>query len=76
MIKPIPTEEDAPHNCPHCTITLLGDVIPEDIREHYAGNYWKREIGIVDLNKYDGVYYYECPDCKGQWGGYRSLKEG
>ena len=72
--KPTPTEADIPYKCPHCSTSLLGDPIPTEIKEHYYSNYWKREIGIEDSSKYDGVYYYQCPDCKGEWGGYRSLK--
>lgn len=74
-MKPIkPTDADAPHNCPHCKVSLLGDVIPLELREHRSGNYWKREIGVEDPDRYDGVYYWQCPDCGGTWGGYRSLK--
>jgi hypothetical protein len=69
-----PTEADKPHNCPHCKTSLLGGPIPEDIKEHYSGNYWKREIGVEISEIYDGVYYWECPDCKGTWGGYRSYE--
>lgn len=62
-----------PYNCPHCKVSLLGDKIPEN--QNKSATHWKREIGIVDRDKYDGVYYYMCPDCKGEWGGYRALKE-
>lgn len=65
---------NAPEKCPHCGVSLLGGLIPDDIKEHYSGTYWKREIGIEIPEIYDGIYYWECPDCKGQWGGYRSLK--
>lgn len=66
-----------PTNCPHCNISLLGDPIPQEYidKGYYSGTHWKREIGIEDPSKYDGVYYYQCPDCNAQWGGYRSLKE-
>lgn len=62
-------------NCPHCKVSLIGELIPDDIKEHYAGTYWRREIGIEISELYDGVWYYECPDCKGQWGGRREIKE-
>lgn len=51
-----------------------GEPIPKHQVKNYAGKYWKREIGVEDQDKYDGVYYYECPDCKGTWAGYRALK--
>lgn len=64
-----------PTNCPHCGVSLLGELIPEDQLDGYPeGKHWKREIGVEDPEFYDGVYYYYCPDCKGEWGGYRSLK--
>ncbi len=63
-----------PLNCPHCGVSLLGEPIPQDMAAHYSVTHWKREIGVEDPIKYDGVYYWECPDCEGQWGGYRSLK--
>jgi hypothetical protein len=62
-------------NCPHCGVSLLGDPIPANIVDQYSGTHWKREIGVVDMFKYDGTYYFMCPDCKGEWGGYRAFKE-
>lgn len=61
------------NNCPHCGVSLLGDPIPEDIRKYYSGTHWKREIGVEVPEIYDGVLYYKCPDCNGQFGGYQSL---
>ncbi len=54
-------------NCPHCGVSLIGDPIPEDRRHHYSGTHWRREIGIEYPRKYDGVWEWECPDCKGTW---------
>lgn len=65
-----------PTNCPACKVSLLGDKIPADISRFYGGTHWKREQGVVDPLKYDGVYYYECPDCAHTWGGYRALRAG
>ena len=62
-----------PENCPHCKVSLLGDPIPKKYLEHYSGTHFKREIGIEVRGFYDGVAYYECPDCKGKWGAW--LKE-
>lgn len=55
-------------NCPHCKVSLLGDPIPEESREHYSPPYfWRREIGREDPEKYDGVWEWLCPDCEGTW---------
>lgn len=56
------------NNCPHCSVSLIGEPIPEDIRQHYSPPYhWRREIGIEDPDKYDGIWEWMCPDCKGRW---------
>jgi len=57
-----------PENCPHCKVSLLADPIPKESLQHYSGTYFKREIGIEIRGFYDGVAYYECPDCGGEWG--------
>jgi hypothetical protein len=64
---------NAPTNCPHCKASLLGALIPPE-QGHPKGAHWKREIGVEDPEIYDGIYYWQCPDCKGTWGGYRGLK--
>lgn len=70
------SDPNAPTNCPHCNTSLLGDPIPEDIKQYYSdgSTHWKREIGVEVRSIYDGVYFYRCPDCEGEWGGYRALK--
>jgi hypothetical protein len=56
------------NNCPHCNVSLIGEEIPEAIREHYSPPYyWKREIGIEKPHLYDGVWEWQCPDCLGTW---------
>ena len=62
-------------NCPHCEVSLLGDPIPAEIADQYSGTHWKRELAIENPLRYDGTYYFMCPDCKGEWGGYRALEE-
>lgn len=70
-----PSAADAPHNCPHCNISLLGKPIPDKYLKHYGGaKYYKLEIGVEVPEYYDGVYYYKCPDCGGTWGGHRALE--
>ena len=54
------------NNCPKCNANWIGGLIPDDIKEHYVGTHWKREIGIDGgvLGIYDGVVAIMCPDCK------------
>jgi hypothetical protein len=60
---------NAPLNCPHCQVSLLGEPIPKDNRKHYAKGttHYKREIGMECPLKYDGVWEWMCPDCEGKW---------
>lgn len=53
--------------CPHCNADLQGDPIPDKIKHHYSGTHWRREIGIEDPTKYDGIWEWMCPDCNGTW---------
>jgi len=47
-----------PSNCPHCGENLIGDPIPEDIRERYSSPYvWRREILVKPEHK------FICPKC-------------
>lgn len=66
-------EADQPTNCPHCNVSLLGGKIPKNQKKHYSGSYWKREIGVEIPEEYDGIWYYYCPDCKGEFGGVRGM---
>ena len=52
--------------CPHCKVSLLGEKIPESMRKPYAGEYFKREIGVYDFDK-DRTIKYRCPDCSWEW---------
>lgn len=55
-------------NCPHCGVSLIGDPIPKELEHHYKPPFfWRRDIGIEYPEKYDGVWEYMCPDCKGTW---------
>ena len=56
-----------PDNCPHCGASLIGDPIPDDIKENYSGTNWRREIGREDPSVYDGIIEWICPDCNGVW---------
>ena len=61
-----------PEHCPHCKVSLVGEEIPKEQRQ--SSTHWKREIGIEIPEKYDGIWYFQCPDCKGQWGGAREWR--
>jgi hypothetical protein len=65
------------NNCPHCNANLVGDEIPANIRHHYgSATNWRREIGLVNPHKYDGVWEWKCPDCLGTWDSeIKKLKE-
>ena len=57
-------------HCPHCGVSLIGEPISEELRVagHYGDStHWRREIGIEYPGRYDGVWEWECPDCKGTW---------
>jgi hypothetical protein len=75
MTKPL----TRPDNCPHCGASLLGGEIPEHINQPFQfsdgtwhkpygdATHWRREIGVEVQGGYDGVLYYECPDCHDTW---------
>lgn len=52
-------------NCPKCNFNFIGDPIPDDIKEHYSGTHWRRDIGIDGgrMGIYDGLVAFKCPDC-------------
>ena len=54
------------NNCPKCKVSWIGEPIPDDIKEHYSGTHWRREIGIDGgyMGIYDGIVALKCPDCK------------
>ena len=55
--------------CPFCKADLRGESIPKDLRKMYAygSTHYSRLIGIEIPELYDGVSYYECPDCHVRW---------
>ena len=51
------------NNCPACGASLIGNVIPEDMRREYGNRkHFTRLVECRDWNtkKLNG---YECPDC-------------
>lgn len=53
--------------CPFCKADLKGEPIPEDLRKMYSSTHYSRLIGIEIRGGYDGVSYWECPDCHVRW---------
>jgi hypothetical protein len=60
--------------CPHCTISLQGEPIPEKYLKDGSYGPWdgtpqfySRRIGMEIPGQYDGVLFWECPDCGGRW---------
>ncbi len=65
--------------CPACNANLQGTEIPVDSRHLYAdnkvpwrrlgreGTHFSRLIGIEIPGVYDGVLFWQCPDCGAQW---------
>lgn len=65
---------------PHCRVSLVGDALPaevvaaitlddiDDTKPDYGmSTYHHREIGIEIPGVSNGVLFWECPDCGGQW---------
>ena len=77
----LPAEEESRH-CPHCKANLDGEPIPRDKRKYYGkSTHFGRETGIEVSGVYDGVLYWVCPDCNGEWlrfaeGQYNAYQDG
>ncbi|OGM09255.1 hypothetical protein A2Z67_04930 [Candidatus Woesebacteria bacterium RBG_13_36_22] len=56
-------------HCPVCKVDWRGKKIPKEYKEHYpsGATHYSRLIGIEIQGGYDGVSYWECPDCKTRW---------
>jgi len=57
-------------NCPHCGVSLLGAPIPQASRDagyYGAATHFRREVGNEVPWDFDGVLFWECPDCGGTW---------
>lgn len=60
--------------CPHCDADLQGEPIPQEyIDKGYYGppetasTHYSRLIGVEIRGAYDGVLFWQCPDCGGRW---------
>jgi hypothetical protein len=49
--------------CPHCGTDQRGQPIPGDPQ----GRRYSRTLGVEIRGVYDGVLYWQCPDCGGTW---------
>lgn len=52
-------------NCPKCRTSLLGDLIPEGLRDLYGRKHWRRETAIY--SREDRTIAWVCPDCSHTW---------
>lgn len=55
------------HHCPHCGANLDGELIPASGQYWGGRKHYGREIGIEVRGVYDGVLFWQCPDCEGRW---------
>lgn len=54
--------------CPECGSDWRGAPIPEHQQHMFGGaTHFHRLIGIEDPEVYDGISWWECPDCGKQW---------
>jgi hypothetical protein len=54
--------------CPECGSDWRGHEIPHSARQSYGNaTHFSRLIGVEVRQLYDGVYYWQCPDCKMMW---------
>lgn len=54
-------------NCPKCGVSLQGDPIPEEEQHLFGATHFRREIGLEDPMLYDGIAWWQCPDCQHIW---------
>lgn len=60
--------------CPSCGSDLQGPPIPDDYRRkglygpyETAPTHYSRLVGVEVSGIYDGVLYWQCPDCGHAW---------
>lgn len=59
-----PLKDGDVESCPVCKSNWVGSRIPERYRPFYGHKTnFSRLIGIEVLGVYDGVLYWQCPDC-------------
>jgi hypothetical protein len=61
--------------CPVCKGLWDGGPVPKKYRKFYSAPYrFSRLVGVEIPEKYDGISYWECPDCKTQWDRWTNLQ--
>ena len=60
--------DDEADSCPRCQSDWRGKLIPPKDRHFFAGTkpHFRRLVG-VEVPGYDGVSYWQCPDCNAMW---------
>lgn len=63
-----------------CWKNMSDEQIEEYMKKYYSPPYtWGREIGIElaydHPNHYDGIHYYQCPDCKTTFNRFTGFEE-
>lgn len=49
------------YTCEHCGANLRGEPVPGT-----TGRFYSRRIGVEVRGVYDGVLFWQCPDCGGK----------
>lgn len=54
--------------CPHCETDLRDKPIPKEHQHLYGtSTHFSRKIGIEIRGVYDGMLFWQCPNCGGRW---------
>jgi hypothetical protein len=54
---------------------MSDDELREDVHKHYAPPHrFSRLVGVEVRGGYDGVSFWECPDCKARWDRFTQRK--
>jgi len=63
------SEREMGRYCDKCNADWQGSEIPIEHRKHYdlGSIYYSRLVGIEVRGGYDGVSYWQCPDCGATW---------
>lgn len=68
MVKQPLIKEEESNICPFCHSDLRGEPIPKESQKSYGNHtHFSRLVGIEIRGGYDGVSYWECPDCLRVW---------
>jgi rubredoxin len=67
--KNVGANEETHGSCPFCQFSFDGEDIPEEHWDVYGGppHKFSKLIGIEDPTIYDGISWWQCPNCKKVW---------